>query len=70
LFNNPQCAATVLDGRNRVDYRGQTYSISGLALKLWQEFGTKRTTTNCFIDFYHNNATLFSLRPDMRKEEQ
>ena len=65
--NNPNFTATTIDNKNQVQYNGQTFTISALAIKLYKEQVNKQQRTlNGYLYFYYDNKRLWDLRPDQK----
>lgn len=67
-FKNDQTfIAKTIDDKNQIEYNGQTFTISALALKLYKEnINKKQRTLNGYLYFYYNDKRLWDLRPDQQ----
>ena len=67
--NNKDFVAIILDNKNQIEYNGKIFTISALAIKLYNELINKnQKTLNGYLYFYYNNKRLWDLRPDQQKE--
>ena len=68
--NDKQYAAVVRDKNNKIEYKGKVYTISALALKLYNEqTNANQKTINGYMYFYHDGKKLFDMRPDQRDKD-
>ncbi|MDD4408707.1 MAG: GIY-YIG nuclease family protein [Clostridia bacterium] len=69
--NDQNFTARTIDNKNQVEYNGQTFAISALAIKLYKEqVNKKQRTLNGYLYFYYDNKRLWDLRPDQQIEIQ
>ncbi len=67
--NDKNFVAVTLDNKNQVEYNGNNFAISTLALKLYHEHINKnQRTLNGYLYFYFNGKRLWDLRPDQQEK--
>lgn len=67
--NDKKFSAITLDNKNQVEYNGKKYSVSPLALKLYNEsINQNQKTLNGYRYFYYNGVSLWDLRPDQKEK--
>ena len=65
--NDENFSAITIDNKNQVEYKGKKFSISTLAIKLYNEqLNKKQKTLNGYLYFYYNDKRLWDLRPDQQ----